>query len=67
MTIYKLSIVVPGRRDIGGIQNLDKEPKPGDIVVLDKEEYKITDIVELMPSRGNFIYLHVICEPVHKK
>jgi hypothetical protein len=59
--------VVPGRRDIGGIQNLDKEPKPGDVVVLAKDKYKIIDIVELMPARGNFIYLHVTCEPVHKK
>jgi hypothetical protein len=66
VTIYKLSIVVPGRRDIGGIQNLDKEPKPGDIVVLGKEAYKIIDIVELMPPRGNFIYLHVTCQPVEK-
>jgi hypothetical protein len=67
MTIYKLSIVVPGRRDIGGIQNMEKEPKPGDMVVLGKEEYKIIDLVELMPPRGNFIYLHATCEPLDKK
>ncbi|MCL4297578.1 MAG: hypothetical protein KJ077_17695 [Anaerolineae bacterium] len=66
MTVYKLSIVVPGRRDIGGILNLDKEPQPGDIVALGREEYKIADLVELMPPRGNFVYLHAICQPAEK-
>ena len=66
MTVYKLSIVVPGQRDIGGIQNLDKEPKTGDIIVLGREEYKIMDIMELMPPRGNFVYLHAICQPTEK-
>jgi hypothetical protein len=67
VTIYKLSIVVPGRRDIGGIENLEKEPKPGDVVILDKEAYKIIDLVELMPPRGNFIYLHATCEPIDQE
>jgi len=65
--IYKLSIVVPGRRDVGGIQNLDQEPKPGDIIVLGKEEYEIVDVAELMPPRGGFAYLHAICRPVENK
>jgi hypothetical protein len=65
--IYKLSIVVPGRRDVGGIQNLDKEPKPGDIIFLGKEEYEIVDVSELMPPRGDFAYLHAICRPVENK
>ena len=67
MTIYKLSIVVPGRRDIGGILNLEKEPKSGDTVLLGREEYKIADLMELMPPRGNFVYLHAICQPVEEK
>jgi hypothetical protein len=66
MTIYKLSIVVPGRRDLGGIQNLEQEPKPGDTVVLGNEEYEIIELVELMPARGNFVYLHAICQPRQK-
>jgi hypothetical protein len=66
MTIYKLSIVVPGRRDLGGIQNLEQQPKPGDAVVLGNEEYEIIELVELMPPRGNFVYLHAICQPRQK-
>ena len=67
MTTYKLSIVVPGRRDIGGIQNLNSEPKPGDIIILGKEEYEIVDLAELMPPRGDFAYLHATCRPAEKK
>ena len=67
MAIYKLSIVVPGRRDVGGIQNLDTEPKPGDIIVLGKEEYEIVEVAELMPPRGDFAYLHAVCRPAASK
>ena len=66
MTVYKLSIVVPGRRDIGGILNLEQKPKSGDIVVLGREQYKIADLVELMPPRGNFVYLHAVCQAAEK-
>jgi hypothetical protein len=66
MPTYKLSIVVPGRRDVGGIQNLSKEPKVGDKLVLGREEYEIINVVELMPPRGNFFYLHATCRPAFK-
>lgn len=64
MTTYKLSIVVPGRRDVGGIQNLEHEPKPGDIIALGDADYEIIDVAELMPPRGDFAYLHATCRPV---
>jgi hypothetical protein len=64
VTTYKVSIVVLGRHDIGSIQNLDKEPRPGDIVVLDKQKYRIVEVMELMPPRGIFVYLHATCRPV---
>ncbi len=67
MTIYKLSIVVFERRDIGGIRNFDKKPQPGDRITLDKEEYEIIKVVELMPPRGNFVYLHAICQPIQRE
>ena len=61
MTIYKISIVVRGRRDIGGIQNLEEEPKVGDILLLGNDRFEIQELVELMPPRGNFVYLHAMC------
>ena len=67
MAMYKLSVVVLGRRDIGGIQNLDKKPRPGDVLTLGTESYKIVELVELMPPRGEFVYLHATCQPVEKK
>lgn len=61
MTIYKISVVVRGRRDIGGIQNLEEEPKVGDILLLGNDRFEIQELVELMPPRGNFVYLHAMC------
>ncbi len=63
-TYFKVSIVVPGRKDVGGIQNLTKEPKPGDTLTLGKEEYEIVNVSELMPPRGDFAYLHATCRPI---
>ena len=65
MIIYKVSIVVPGRRDIGGIQNLDRKPKVGDVLLLGNDRFEIRELVELMPPRGNFVYLHATCRLLH--
>lgn len=62
--VYRVSVVVPGRRDIGGIQNWNQEPRVGDTVVLRQDEYRIVDTVELMPARENFIYLQLTCQPI---
>jgi hypothetical protein len=64
--IYKVSFVVPGRRDIGGIQNIDREPKPGDRVRIGNQTFEIVDVTELMPPRGDFAYLHATCKPVEE-
>ncbi len=62
--IYKVSFVVPGRRDMGGIQNIEQEPKPGDRVRIGNQTFKVLEVTELMPPRGDFSYLHATCEPV---
>lgn len=64
MTVYKLSLVVPGRRDLGGVQEFDQEPKPGDSVWLGQEKYQIVEVVELMRPRNETIFLHATCQPV---
>ena len=64
--IYKVSFVVPGRRDIGGIQNIDREPKPGDRVRIGNQTFEVVDVTELMPPRGDFAYLHATCNPVEE-
>jgi hypothetical protein len=65
-TVYKLSLVVPGRRDRGGIQKLDNEPQVGDIVRLDDNKYQILELVELMPARNNCVYLQASCQLIEK-
>ena len=64
--IYKVSFVVPGRRDVGGIQNIDREPKPGDRVRIGNQTFEVVDVTELMPPRGDFAYLHATCKPVEE-
>ena len=61
--IYKVSFVVPGRRDVGGIQNIDQEPKPGDRVRIGNQTFEVVEVTELMPPRGDFAYLHATCKP----
>jgi hypothetical protein len=63
---YKVSFVVPGRRDIGGIQNMDQEPKPGDRVRIGTQTFEVIEVTELMPPRGDFAYLHATCKPVQE-
>ncbi|MEJ2556926.1 MAG: hypothetical protein P8186_11990 [Anaerolineae bacterium] len=61
--IYKVSFVVPGRRDVGGIQNMDREPQPGDRVRIGNQTFEVVEVTELMPPRGDFAYLHATCKP----
>jgi hypothetical protein len=65
--IYKVSFVVPGRRDVGGIQNIDREPKAGDRVRIGRQIFEVVEVTELMPPRGDFAYLHATCKPVEEE
>ena len=64
--IYKIRFVIPGQRDIGGIQNTDRQPQPGDRVKVGEQLLEIVEIVELMPPRGDFAYLHATCNLVEE-
>jgi hypothetical protein len=60
--IYKISFVVPGRRDVGGIDNAEHEPKIGDRWRVGNHLLQILEVIELTPPRGDFAYLHATCE-----
>jgi len=60
--IYKVSYVVIGGEHPGAIANVDKPPKVGDTVQLGRQKFKIVDVMELMPPRGGFAFLHATCE-----
>jgi hypothetical protein len=59
--IYKVSFVIIGRQHPGEIVNMDTAPRVGDQVELGGEVFEITEVVDLIPPRGEFAYLHVTC------
>jgi hypothetical protein len=58
-TIYKVSYVVQGGDHPGAIVNEDKKPELGQKVTLGRKEFEVIEIVDLMPARGDFNFLHV--------
>lgn len=62
--IYKVSYVVVGGEHPGAIANVDKPPQVGDRVTLGSHEFEIVEILELMPPRGEFSFLHATCKMV---
>jgi hypothetical protein len=64
--IYKVSYCVVGRPDLGAIANLNTLPCVGDQVKLGDETVEVTEIIELIPPRGDFGYLHVTCQPLQE-
>ncbi|MCP4542111.1 MAG: hypothetical protein GY832_33725 [Chloroflexi bacterium] len=62
--IYKVSFVIIGRPDPGEIVNMDTQPRVGDQVELGTEMFEITQVIELIPPRGEFAYLHATCKSI---
>jgi len=67
MAIYKTSYVIIGADNPGTILNQDHMPRKGELVTLNKEKFEITEVLELVPPRGNFHYIHVTCRPIPRK
>jgi len=64
--IYKVSFVITGRPHPGEIVNMDTAPRAGDQIELDGEMFKVVEVVDLIPPRGDFAYLHVTCKPMEE-
>ncbi|MCK4315410.1 MAG: hypothetical protein KAX24_06540 [Anaerolineae bacterium] len=64
--IYKVSYVVLGKPHLGVIVNLDAPPRVGDRVQLGDEMFEVVEVIDLIPPRGDFAYLHVTCLPVQE-
>jgi hypothetical protein len=60
--IYKVSYVVVGGEHPGAIANVEEPPEIGDTVTLGKQTFQIVEVVELMPPRGGFAFLHATCQ-----
>jgi hypothetical protein len=61
---YKVSYVVLGEDNPGAILNLEERPEEGQIIELGEKNYKIIEVVDLIPPKGDFVYLHATLEPV---
>jgi hypothetical protein len=60
---YKISYVVIGEDHPGAILNADEKPKKGDEVRLGDKLFHVVEVINLMPPRGEFNYLHVTLKP----
>jgi len=67
MAVYKVSYVVKGRDHPGGIINLDYRPVEGDMLKVGDNVYEVVEVVELMPPRGDFYYIHTTCKIAKSK
>lgn len=56
--IYKVSYVVSGEEHPGAILNTDARPQKGDLVMLGSKKFTVVEVIDLIPSRGEFHYLH---------
>ena len=65
--IYKVSFVVQGGTHPGGIQNLEERPKIGDVLAMGNQQFEIIEVMEIIPPRGDFAYLHATCRPINEK
>jgi len=64
--IYKVSYFVVGKPDVGAIVNLSTPPHVGDRVELGNDSFEVIEVIDLIPPRGDFAYLHVTCQPVRE-
>jgi hypothetical protein len=65
--IYKVSFVVQGGSHPGGIQNLNERPEVGDVLTLADLKFEIIEVMELVPPRGEYAYMHATCRPIDEK
>ena len=56
--IYKVSYVVRGEDHPGAILNMDHPPRVGERVPIGEREFTVVEVLELIPSRDEFHFLH---------
>lgn len=61
---YKVSYVVLGGEHSGAIVNSESRPEIGDTVHLGDSEFEVVEVVDLLPPRGDFHFLHATVQLV---
>ena len=64
MAVYKVSFVVSGSPHPGTIRNLDYRPVPGEVVRIGDALVEVVEVLDLVPPRGGFHYIHATCRIV---
>lgn len=64
--IYQVSYVVIGGKHAGTITNQEERPEIGERVEFAGATFEIIEVLEIIPPRGNFAYLHATCKPVEE-
>jgi len=64
MAVWKVSYVVKGSSQAGGIVNLDHSPETGEILKIGGDQLEVLEVLELIPPRGEFHYIHVTCKAI---
>ena len=62
MTVYKISYVVTGSDHPGAIVNREQPPFVGEHITLGETVFEVIEVLDLMPPRGDFHYLHATVE-----
>jgi hypothetical protein len=62
-TIFKVSYVVAGEEHPGAILNTAARPERGDHVRLGSRDFVVEEVIDLIPPRGDFEYLHATIRP----
>jgi hypothetical protein len=64
--IYKVSYVVVDGSHPGAIINEDHPPSVGDRIRFDGEQFEVVEVIDLLPPRDNFAYVHATCKPIQE-
>jgi len=62
--IYKVSYVVQDGSHPGAILDADSPPRVGDEVKFGGSKFEVVEVMDLMPARGGFGFLHATCKSV---
>ena len=62
--IYKVSYVVSGGDNPGGIKNENERPQVGAIVQIGRMKFEVTEVHEIIPPRDDFQFLHATVKPL---
>lgn len=64
MIRYQVSYVVLGGEHPGAIVTEQKRPAIGDHVAIGQYTFEVIEVLEVMPARGDFAFIHATVRPL---